>query len=123
MPKRCWDFSPVNHSGRAGGRPDPDILADLNRMIHEPARLGILTVLSGCATADFTFLQTATGLSKGNLSTQLSRLNEAKLVAVSRTIDRRRTLTMISLTDIGRTELTKYWLKLEQLRTRAEKIV
>jgi hypothetical protein len=72
--------------------PLPATLADLNRIIHEPARLAILTVLSSCVTADCTFLQTATGLTKGNLSLQLTRLEEAGLVASEKTIQRKRTL-------------------------------
>ena len=70
----------------------PATLADLNRIVHEPARLAILTVLSGCIRADFTFLQTATGLSKGNLSVQLTRLEEAAFVTIVKTIERKRML-------------------------------
>jgi len=94
----------------------PAELADLNRTIHEPARLAILTVLSSCATADFTFLQTATGLSKGNLSVQLSRLEEAGFVTIEKTIERKRTLTTVALTKDGRSELDVYWRQMERIR-------
>jgi len=94
-------------------------LADLNRVIHEPARLAILTVLSACTTADFRFLQTATGLSKGNLSAQLSRLEEAGLTASKRIIERKRTLTTVVLTHAGRSELSRYWLQMERIRAHA----
>ncbi|PSQ66416.1 MAG: ArsR family transcriptional regulator, partial [Bacteroidetes bacterium QH_1_61_8] len=43
-------------------------LAELNKLIHEPARLSILTALSSCGRADFPFLRRLTGLTKGNLS-------------------------------------------------------
>ena len=46
-------------------------VAALSRVVHEPARLAILTVLSACQAADFVFLRTATALSAGNLSVQL----------------------------------------------------
>jgi DNA-binding transcriptional ArsR family regulator len=94
----------------------PAALADLNRVIHEPARLAILTVLSACEKADFRYLQTATGLSKGNLSVQLSRLERAGLTASQRTIERKHTLTTVVLTDIGRSELERYWRQIERIR-------
>jgi DNA-binding transcriptional ArsR family regulator len=91
-------------------------LADLNRTVHEPARLAILTVLSSCITADFNFLKTATGLTSGNLSVQLTRLEEVHLITVEKTIERKRTLTMIALTETGRTELNRYWEYMERFR-------
>jgi DNA-binding transcriptional ArsR family regulator len=94
----------------------PAALADLNRVIHEPARLAILAVLSACVTADFRYLQTATGLSKGNLSVQLSRLEDAGLTASQRIIERKHTLTTVVLTDVGRSELARYWRQIERIR-------
>ena len=52
---------------------------ELDPLIHEPARLAILTVLSSVKEGDFTFLLRATGLTKGNLSSHLSKLEDAKL--------------------------------------------
>jgi DNA-binding transcriptional ArsR family regulator len=94
----------------------PAMLADLNRIIHEPARLAILTVLSTCVMADFKYLQTATGLSKGNLSVQLSRLEEAGLIASQRVIERKHTLTTAGLTKTGRSQLALYWDQIERIR-------
>jgi DNA-binding MarR family transcriptional regulator len=94
-------------------------LAELNRIVHEPARLAILTVLSACASADFRYLQTATGLSKGNLSVQLSRLEQAGLTASQRVIERKHTLTTVVLTDTGRSELARYWCQIERIRAHA----
>ena len=94
----------------------PTALADLNRTIHEPARLAILTVLSACASADFNFLKTATGLTGGNLSVQLTRLEEARLITVEKSIERKRTLTMVALTTTGRAELNRYWEYMERFR-------
>jgi DNA-binding transcriptional ArsR family regulator len=59
-------------------------LANLDRMVHDPARLAILTALSACERADFLFLQRITGLTKGNLSSHLSKLEEAGLVEIGR---------------------------------------
>ena len=94
----------------------PTALADLNRTIHEPARLAILTVLSACASADFNFLKTATGLTGGNLSVQLTRLEEANLITVEKTIEKKRTLTMVALSETGCTELNRYWEYMERFR-------
>lgn len=85
------------------------IVCDLNRTVHEPARLAILTVLSACDSADFVFLKAATVLTAGNLSVQITRLEEAGLVRVEKIIERRRTITTVSLTGFGRSELEVYW--------------
>jgi DNA-binding transcriptional ArsR family regulator len=55
-------------------------LASLDRLIHEPARLSIMTALSVVQSADFTSLQRITGLSAGNLSNHLAKLEEGRLV-------------------------------------------
>ena len=54
--------------------PEPDLALD--RLIHEPGRLAILTVLSSADDADFLFVQRATGLTKGNLSSHLAKLDD-----------------------------------------------
>ena len=59
-------------------------LAKLDRLVREPARLAILSALSACESADFLFLQRITGLSKGNLSSHVSRLEEAGLIVISK---------------------------------------
>lgn len=92
---------------------------EVNRMIHEPARLLILTVLSHCESADFLFLQRATGLTKGNLSVQISRLEEAGLVQVKKTLRTKRTLTTISMCRTARKEISDYWRVMEAIRKQA----
>jgi DNA-binding transcriptional ArsR family regulator len=91
-------------------------LAEIDRMVHEPARLGILTVLASCECANFLFLERATGLTRGNLSVQLTRLEEAGLIDIRKTIERKRTLTTASLRDRGRRALAAYWTKMEAIR-------
>ncbi|MEA2704976.1 MAG: hypothetical protein QOD63_2921, partial [Actinomycetota bacterium] len=56
----------------------------LDRLIHEPGRLAILTVLSSVKDADFVFLQRTTGLTKGNLSSHLTKLEDAGLVRIEK---------------------------------------
>ena len=95
---------------------------DLDRIVHEPARLAILTMLSACDAADFTFLLRATGLTNGNLSAHLTRLETARLIVVSKKFVAKRPQTMVSLTPFGREQIHHHWQQLEKLRTNAVKL-
>jgi DNA-binding transcriptional ArsR family regulator len=94
----------------------PATPADLNRVVHEPARLAILTVLASCESADFTFLEAATGLTKGNLSVQLTRLEEASLICVEKATKKNRTITTAHIVAEGRYQLGRYWRQMEEIR-------
>lgn len=76
-------------------------LADLDRVIHEPARLIIATILSVAESADFLFLQRETGLTKGNLSFHLAKMEEAGYVAIEKTYKGKIPLTLVRLTPGG----------------------
>jgi DNA-binding transcriptional ArsR family regulator len=89
---------------------------EVDRVIHEPARLAILTVLSACSSADFTFLQSATGLSKGNLSVQLSRLEEVGLISINKVLERKKTRTTVKLSSTGRIQLNEYWCTMKRIQ-------
>ena len=94
--------------------PEPDLALD--RLIHEPGRLAILTVLSSAADADFLFLQSATGLTKGNLSSHLSKLEAAGLVEVEKRFVGRKPNTRLRLTPEGRERTARHWDQLDRLR-------
>jgi DNA-binding MarR family transcriptional regulator len=94
-------------------------LAELNKLIHEPARLSILTALSSCGQADFTFLRRLTGLTKGNLSSHLSRLEEAGLVEVGKHFEDKTPVTTVQLSEEGRRTIARYWDELQALREEA----
>ncbi len=101
----------------------PDLMASLSsldRLIHEPARLAIMTALSSCQYADFLFLQRLTGLTAGNLSSHLSKLEAAELVWVNKQIVGKRPHTTTGLTEKGRSAVEAHWKQLEQLRQQAE---
>ena len=68
-------------------------MPEIDRIVHEPARLAILTVLSTCEEADFLFLECATKLSRGNLSVQLTRLENAGVIEIEKRIEHKRMLT------------------------------
>jgi DNA-binding transcriptional ArsR family regulator len=99
---------------------DCELLPELDRLIHEPARLAILVVLASCERADFLFLERATGLTRGNLSVQLSRLEQAALIEIEKTIVQKRTLTTARLLRRGRTALEDYWSAMEAMRALAQ---
>jgi DNA-binding transcriptional ArsR family regulator len=83
-------------------------VTELDRLIHEPARLLIATILFSVESADFLFLQRETGLTKGNLSAHLSRLEEAGYVKIEKTFKGKLPLTVCQLTTGGRKAFTQY---------------
>lgn len=94
-------------------------LASLDKLIHEPGRLAITTALSACERADFLFLQRLTGLTKGNLSAHLSKLEAAGLVEITKQFTGKRPETWVQLTAPGREALEAHWQRLETLHRRA----
>jgi DNA-binding transcriptional ArsR family regulator len=83
-------------------------LAEIDRVIHEPARLMIVSLLAAVKEADFQYLHLATGLTKGNLSIHLSKLEEAGYVAIEKTFKGKYPLTLCRLTEKGREALASY---------------
>jgi DNA-binding MarR family transcriptional regulator len=95
-------------------------IADLDRMVHEPGRLAILTALSSCLSADFTYLTRLTGMTRGNLSTHLSKLENAGLISINKRFIGKKPSTMVQLTKLGRTAIEEHWEKLAKLRRDAQ---
>jgi DNA-binding transcriptional ArsR family regulator len=83
-------------------------VTELDRLIHEPARLLILTILSTVASADFLFLQRETSLTKGNLSAHLSKLEEAGYVKIEKTFKGKLPLTICKLSTSGKKAVMQY---------------
>jgi DNA-binding MarR family transcriptional regulator len=91
-------------------------LAGLDRLIHEPARLAVLSALSACASADFTFLQRLTGLTVGNLSSHLAKLEDAGFIRVEKSFVDKKPNTRVRITTPGGKALEQHWRQLESLR-------
>jgi DNA-binding transcriptional ArsR family regulator len=91
-------------------------MANLDKLVHEPARLAIMSALFACQSADFLFLQRLTGLTKGNLSGHLTKLEEAELIQIEKQFIGKRPNTVITLTNSGRKTIDAYWQQLESLR-------
>jgi len=86
----------------------PGDLLTIDRLVHEPARLAILTILAGAKQVEFGFLEQMSGLSKGNLSSHMSKLETAGLIAVEKRFRGKRPLTELRLTPAGRRALDNY---------------
>lgn len=83
-------------------------LSTLDRDIHEPARLMIAAMLYAAEAADFVFLQRETGLTKGNLSSHLAKLERAGYIEIEKTFRGKIPLTMCRLTAAGRAAFETY---------------
>jgi DNA-binding transcriptional ArsR family regulator len=83
-------------------------IANFDRLIHEPARLAIMAVLSACESADFAYLLNSTGLSKGNLSAHLSKLEEGGYIAITKSFKGNYPNTTCALTAAGRRAFNAY---------------
>lgn len=90
-------------------------LTELDRLVHEPARLAVLSLLYVVKSADFTFLMNQTGLSWGNLSTHMARLEEAGYIEVEKSFKGRRPNTSLKLTPKGRQAFRKYALEMKKV--------
>ncbi len=95
-------------------------MRELDKLLHEPARLAIMTALANCESANFVFLQSLTGLSKGNLSSHLSKLEEAKLIKIEKTFVGKIPNTNASLTEEGAKAIGEHWQKLDEMRVNAK---
>ena len=83
-------------------------MTDLDRLIHEPARLLIVALLAGVKEADFLWVQRESGLTKGNLSSHLSKLEEAGYVEIEKTYKGKVPLTLLRLAKQGRMAFDAY---------------
>jgi len=81
---------------------------DLDRVIHEPARLLIVALLASVKESDFLWLQKESALTKGNLSSHLGKLEEAGYVEVEKSFRGKIPLTVLRLTAGGRTAFAEY---------------
>ena len=87
----------------------------IDRVIHEPARLMILAYLYVVESADFLFLMRQTGLTRGNLSSHLSKLEAAGYVAINKEFVDKIPRTLLSLTDSGREAFRIYKQNMQQV--------
>ncbi len=83
-------------------------LVDIDRTIHEPARLAILAILWAAESVDFLYLLNAIELSRGNLSSHLSKLEAAGYILIQKTFEGKIPRTVCHLTDTGKAAFEGY---------------
>jgi len=87
-------------------------LASIDRTIHEPARLMILACLYVVESADFLFLMRRTGLTRGNLSSHLSKLEAAGYIEIRKEFVDKIPRTLLRLNRKGRKAFDEYRRKM-----------
>ncbi len=97
----------------------PTAVPDLDRAIHEPARLAVVALLYVVEAADFTFIRQRTGLTAGNLSTHLTKLEAAGYLEIQKGFNERRPLTTLRLTPAGRSAFSGYAGEMRRFLDRA----
>ena len=90
-------------------------LTEIDRLVHEPARLMLMAVLYVIDSADFIFLMNQTGMTWGNLSAHMSKLEEAGYLEVEKSFKGKRPNTMLRLTPQGRSAFQAYRSKMKQV--------
>ena len=90
-------------------------LAEIDRVIHEPARLLLVATLSVVESADFLFLMNQTKLTRGNLSSHLSKLEAAGYVEIKKEFVEKIPRTLLCLTEEGRNAFVEYRQKMQQV--------
>jgi len=89
-------------------------ITNIDRVIHEPARFLIMAYLYIVESADFLFLERRTGLTRGNLSSHLSKLESAGYISIDKEFVEKIPRTLLSLTDKGREAFKTYRLSMKQ---------
>jgi len=97
------------------GEPELHPLADINQVIHAPARLMVLTYLYVVQSADYVFLMRLTGLTWGNLSTHLAKLEEAGYIVIEKEFKGKKPHSTIRLTAQGRLAFKEYKKSMQQV--------
>lgn len=91
-----------------------DELSEQSDFLEEKSRRLIVSALEPYPRAPFAYLKRATGLSEGNISGHLTKLENADLVRIEKTFEGRRPKTFVGLTNEGRAAIEDYWRKTER---------
>ncbi len=94
---------------------NPEPFLQLDRVIHEKGRLGIMSMLAATPELSFTELRDTLAMTDGNLTSHMRTLQEAGYVSVAKSYQNNRPLTTVSLTAAGRKAFAEYVSLLEQI--------
>ena len=89
---------------------------EIDKIIHEPARLRIMMILTGVEQVDFNFLLTTLSLTRGNLSRHMEKLESAAYLKVKKAFNGKVPNTSYRLTKTGEKALANYWEAIEEIR-------
>ena len=99
----------------APDKPAKNTLPDLDRLIHERMRLGIVSALAANQSLTFNELKKLLKTTDGNLSVHARKLEEAEYISCTKSFEGRMPRTEYKLTDAGRRALEKYLNHMEAL--------
>lgn len=112
----------VGQATAGGGKTPATSAAELDRLIHERLRLGIVSALAGNASLTFNELKEILRTTDGNLSVHARKLEDAEYIACEKSFEGRTPKTEFRLTDKGRGALTRYLDHMESIiRTARER--
>lgn len=86
----------------------PDSFEEIDRAVHEPARIWLMANLMVLDEADFTYLQNETGMTRGNLGSHMAKLQTAGYVTVEKTYREQTPRTVFALTESGRSAVIRW---------------
>ena len=89
---------------------------EIDKIIHEPARLRIMMILAGVEKADFNFIVSTLDMTRGNLSSHTDRLEQAGYIEIMKSFNGKMPQTSYRLTKIGERALSKYWETLDEIK-------
>jgi DNA-binding MarR family transcriptional regulator len=90
-------------------------ISQVDRVLHEPARMVLAALLYGVEGADFLYLLNESGMTKGNLSSHLGKLEEAGYVEIVKSFRGKIPHTLVRLTDKGRSAFDEYRAQLKTI--------
>ncbi len=102
-------------ANREGSRQERHPLVTIDRTVHAPARLMVMTYLYVVESAEFISLMRLTGLTWGNLSTHLSKLEEAGYIQISKEFRGKKPYTVLQLTPDGRSAFRSYKSQMQEV--------
>ena len=101
---------------------NPELMLQLDRVIHEKGRLAIMSLLAASPELSFTELRDTLNLTDGNLTTHIRTLQEAGYVSVTKSYFNKRPLTTCTLTPAGRKAFAEYVSMLEKIVQQTRKL-
>lgn len=90
-------------------------LPQLDPIIHSRIRLAVISLLTSVRQADFNYLKNTIGTTDGNLSTHLTKLDEAGYISVKKSFKEKKPHSLYAITEKGKTSFSLYLKALEEI--------